>query len=464
LERGAVKVTVMPTTNFPREPLTIGQWVRRILISGAVLLVLLFAVARWNLRQQVNAEIDRIRAAGQPVTLVELDEQFPDLGGRPDGSADLQRAFNSLVEALKRLETNGIPGTAITHEELPLIGKGSGWPLSQEELSPELHEALGLALAQVGPALDDLRAVVAREDHAFRFPIALTNGANTLLPHLAQMKRITQWQMLRSAWELDRGEANPAVQSIADSLRLTRAFEAEPTLISQLVRLAMLRIGVNGTERLVGKHPLTPEQAEWLRRELGKARPDKAMYTGMTGERCTGLDAMQPGSTSLFGPESQYQSDTMEGFLARATFLTYRMAGLVDRDTRFYLQTMSRVIATSTNSVRERVALANDGKAFDPSAHGKLYLFSSLLLPALEKAFVKEADCLTAIAAADAALAVEAWRAANAGRIPDSLADLVPEFFPEAPVDPATEKPLSIVPAATGYAIHGSGPLFTVRR
>jgi hypothetical protein len=463
LERGAVKVTVMPTTNSPREPLTIGQWVRRILIGGAVLLVLLFAGVRWNLRQQVNAEIDRIRAAGQPVKLVELDEQFRDLGGRPDGSADLQRAFNSLVEALKRLETNGIPGTAITHEELPLIGKGSGWPLSQEELSPELHEALGLALAQVGPALDDLRAVVAREDHAFRFPIALTNGANTLLPHLAQMKRITQWQMLRSAWELDRGEADSAVQSIGDSLRLTRTFEAEPTLISQLVRLAMLRIAVNATERLVGKHPLTPEQAEWLRRELGKARPDEAMYTGMTGERCTGLDAMQPGSTYLL-EESHYQIDIGGAILARATFLAYRMTGLADRDAKFYLQTMNRIISTSTNSVRERVMLAKDGRTLNPRTHGKFHLFSSMLLPTLEKALVKEADCLTAIAAADAALAVEAWRAANEGRIPDSLADLVPEFFPEAPVDPATEKPLSIAPAATGYAIHGSGPLFTVHR
>jgi hypothetical protein len=428
--------------------------------------VLLFAVARWNLRQQVNAELDRIRAAGQPVTLVELDQQFRDLGGRPDGSADLQRAFNSLVEALKRLETNGIPGSAIKHEELPLIGKGSGWPLSQEELSPEIHAALGLALTQVGPAMDDLRAVITREDHAFRFPIALTNGANTLLPHLARMKRMTQWQLLRSAWELDRGEADSAVQSIADSLRLTRTLAEEPTLISQLVRLAILRIAVNGAERLVGNHPLTPEQAEWLRHELGKARPDEAMYTGMIGERCTGLDMMLLSSKndflSLNYPPDQTPIITQLG--GRFLMLAYRMTGQADRDTVFYLQTMGRIINSSTNSVHERVALANDGKTFNPRAHGKLYLFSSMLLPALEKALVKEVDCLTAIAAADTALAVEAWRAANAGRIPDSLADLVPEFFPEAPVDPATEKPLTIVPAATGYAIHGSGPLFTVRR
>jgi len=459
-----VKVAIMPTTNSPREPLSIGQWVRRILISGAVLLVLLIAGARWNLRVQVKAELDRIRAAGQPVTLVELAQQYRDLGGRPDGSADLQQAFSTLVESLKRLETNGIPGSTVTHEQLPLIGKGGGWPLASEELTPKIHEALGLALRQVGPALDGLRAVVTPEDLAFRFPIALTNGAMTLLPHLAHMKRITQWQMLRSAWELDRGEANAAIQSIGDSLRLTRTLAAEPTLISQLVRFAMLRIAVNATERLVGIHPLTSAQAEWLRRELRAARPEDSMYMAMIGERCMGLDAMRPGSASLFGPESQYQSDTSEGLLARATFLAYRMTGLVDRDAKFYLQTMNRVISTSTNSVPDRVALANNSNAFDPSAQGSLYLFSSMLLPALEKAMLKETDCLTALAAADAALAVEAWRAVHEGRLPDSLADLVPEFFPEVPVDPATTKPLTIVPTATSYAIHGNGPLFTVRR
>lgn len=454
----------MPSTKLPREPLTIGQWVRRVLIGGAVLLVLLFAGARWNLRQQVNAEIDRIRAAGQPVTLVELDEQFRDLGGRPDGSADLQRAFNSLVEALKRLETNGIPGSTVTHEQLPLIGKGGGWPLSQEELTPEVHEALGLALAHIGPALDALRAVIARDDHAFRFPIALTNGANTLLPHLARMKRMTQWQLLRSAWELDRGEADAAIQSTCDSLRLSRTLGSEPLLVSQFVRFAMVRIALSSIERLVVFHPLSPEQAELLRSELRSARPDKAIHLGMIGEQCMGVDRMRGGLSRLFPPDSKYMAPTFAGETTRATILGYRMAGLADRDVAFYLRTMNRVIGTSTNSVRERVALANDGKAFDPSAHGKLYFFSSILLPPLERALVWEADCLTAIAAADAALAVEAWRAANEGRIPDSLADLVPEFLPELPVDPATEKPLSIVPTATGYAIHGSGPLFTVRR
>jgi hypothetical protein len=144
--------------------------------------------------------------------------------------------------------------------------------------------------------------------------------------------------------------------------------------------------------------------------------------------------------------------------------LLYRMSGLADRDVRFYLGAMGAAVSVATNSVPDRVALMSNAANFNPKTHGRLYIMSSLLLPALDKAFVKESQCLVAIAAADAALAVEAYRAEHAGRLPDSLADLVPRYFEHVPLDPLTEKPFSLAPAAIGYAIIGNGPVFTVRR
>ena len=141
------------------------------------------------------------------------------------------------------------------------------------------------------------------------------------------------------------------------------------------------------------------------------------------------------------------------------------MIGLASRDVRFYLGTMSEVVSVATNRVPDRVALSNDGVTFDPRNQGKLtYILSSMLLPALEKSFVKEADCLVAVTAADAALAVEAYRVDHDGRLPESLAELVPRYFEHVPLDPLTEKPLSLAPAAIGYDIVGSGPVFTVHR
>ncbi len=452
-----------PTTNRP--PLGLGKLIRRGLAAFVIVLLLLFAGARYNLRRQLNAELDRIRAAGQPVTLIELDQQFRDLGGRPDHSKELHLAITEVTAIYQRFETNGIPGTSVTIQDLPLFGAGKTKTLvAGQALPPEIRNALARALTELGPALDKLSEVIGQSDHAFRHSLAMTNGMLMLMPHLSPLKRTWQWLSLRSAYELDSGNAEPAIGAIIDGFRLSRTLESEPTLISQLVRLAMLRTALNSVERLLAFHSLTQEQAGKLRGELNASRPDRAMHIGMQGERCMGLEAMQAGSTNFFTINSQFNEPTSSGVAARAMMQLYRMSGLADRDMAFYLRKMNTVVTVATNSIPKRVALANDPATFDPGSHKKFYILSSMLLPALNKALLKEADCLTAIAAADAALALEAFRADNSGRIPSSLSELVPVYFREVPIDPATEKPLTIFPASTGYVIHGAGPLFTVRR
>ena len=64
-------------------PRTPGRFIRDVLLTLLFLLVLLFIGARLHVRHQIHAEFARIRAAGQPVILAELDLQYRDLGGRP---------------------------------------------------------------------------------------------------------------------------------------------------------------------------------------------------------------------------------------------------------------------------------------------------------------------------------------------------------------------------------------------
>lgn len=452
----------MTTQLTPRSQLSPGQILRRALIGTVILLVLLLAGARWNLRRQVHAEIDRIRAVGQPATLEELAARHADSGSRRDASAELAAAMADLRGSWKNLYTNTFDSKLVA-DELPLMGQGPMLAVS-ESIPAGFTNSVALAMIGMTPAFDRLGRVLDEPNAGFRNPIALTNGIETLLPHLTQFKQLAQWHSLRTAWQLERGENEAAVQTTINLFRLSRVLETEPTLISQLVRLAMVRIGLTSVERLTHHGPLTNGQLKRLRVELANARPDRAMHEGMMGERCMGLDAMRPGSSSLFGSDSAYRSDTWEGRLARATFLAYRMAGLADRDAVFYLRSMSRVIATSTNSVQDRVALANDGQAFSPRVHGKFYFFSGMLLPALGKAFQKEADCLTVLATADVALAVEAFRADHVNRLPDSLGDLLPAYLNDTPVDPATGKPMSLNLRPTGYAIHAGGAMFSVTR
>jgi len=120
-------------------------------------------------------------------------------------------------------------------------------------------------------------------------------------------------------------------------------------------------------------------------------------------------------------------------------------------------------VAAGTNTVSARLAIDKDG-TFDPRSKSKLAFLSGMLLPALGKAFQKEADCLTAVATADVALAVEAYRADHSNRLPNSLGDLVPAYLDKAPLDPATEKPRSLNLTPRGYVIQAGGAMFSVAR
>jgi hypothetical protein len=283
-----------------------------------------------------------------------------------------------------------------------------------------------------------------------------------LLPHLSEFKQLAQWHSLRIVWQLDQGDEDAAAQTTIHLFDLSQTLANEPTLISQLLRLAAANIGMSSMERVLTRTSLEREQLQALRDALDRARPDRAMHVGMMGERCFGLDFMHfnPGqltaATDINGGQSKIPA-------ADALMLLYRMTGLADSDTRFYLNSLNAYVAAGTNSGPNRLALAND-RTLDPRAQGKFAIFSNLLMPALGRAFDKEAQCLTAMAAAETALAVEAYRADHQGELPETLDELVPAYFETTPVDPATEKPLSLVPNAIGYAIHASGPVFTVRR
>lgn len=451
----------MSTQIPPRTRLSPGQILRRALIGGVVLLVLLSAGARWNLRRQVHAEIDRIRAAGQPVTLQELAARHADLGGRRDASAELTAAIAGMRSSWQHLFTNTFDSQLVA-DELPLMGQGPKLAVT-ESIPAGFTNSVALAMIGMTPAFDQLGQVLDEPNAGFRNAIALTNGFETLLPHLSQFKQLAQWHALRTAWQLDRGETDAAVQTTINLLRLSRVLEAEPTLISQLVRLAMVKMGLSSVERLTNHGPLTKEQLQRLRVELALARPDRAMLEGMKGERAIGLSAihfrpMDPATLTALNGGGMPSVSPVRGLM-----LLYRMTGLADRDTLIYLAALNAAVAAGTNTVSARLALDKDG-TFDPRSKSKLAFLSGMLLPALGKAFQKEADCLTALAAADVALAVEAYRADHSNRLPNSLDDLLPVYSNEAPVDSATGKAMSLNLRPTGYAIHAGGAMFSVAR
>jgi hypothetical protein len=90
--------------------------------------------------------------------------------------------------------------------------------------------------------LAELHAARQRPHSRFDVKYDWENPWGILLPHLAVVKRACQLVRLKSSAEIAAGQSEQALQDVMLMLRLVESPKDEPTLISQLVRVACLEI------------------------------------------------------------------------------------------------------------------------------------------------------------------------------------------------------------------------------
>jgi hypothetical protein len=81
-----------------------------------------------------------------------------------------------------------------------------------------------------------------------------------------------------------------------------------------------------------------------------------------------------------------------------------------------------------------------------------------MFLPGFSKVILRDAEMRARLRTARVAIAVERWRAAHGGQIPDSLDGLVPAFLPSIPIDPFDGQPLRFKKLAKGHVVYSVGP------
>src|SRR5207247_6345633 len=126
-----------------------------------------------------------------------------------------------------------------------------------------------------------------------RYPIDLTAGQNTQLPHLSAVKKDAQLLVLEAILHAEDGAMDQAVDSVAAVLRLARSLEEEPLLISQLVRIACESLSQTGVERLLNKKPLTDNQLLKLADAYREAESAAGITRALAGERAMGIHFFQ---------------------------------------------------------------------------------------------------------------------------------------------------------------------------
>ncbi len=402
-----------------------GRW----LLLGLFALVLSLAVFRTWVGTQATNDVQAIRDRGLPTSELELDRWYKSV------PVDENAALLFLEAAAEHV----IPTKGMDPEE----SKEQVTP--GKPLPPKLAASVAAYVSRNETSLQKLTE--ARELSASRYPVDYTRGFATLLPHLAQVKRLSsllKWVAIQKSAE---GKTDEAVQSLLDGFALAASLEAEPTVISQLVRIACVAVLLKGMEPVVNDREMTDEQLRALSTAVLRAEEHgrKSMLRGLAGERAIAIPVFNFGYRQFTSMTQLTPTGyELEDALKMSVFGLRRILGMNQRDLRFYLDATGKLEQAAGLDFPEMLpALKKISDEVDTelAEHRWKYAVSGMLLPSLPNNARKEALLSARLRCTAMALAIERFRLRNAGKLP-RLDQLIPDFLEKLPTDPVDRSPL----------------------
>lgn len=435
----------------------------------AVLLVV-YVLYRLTLHWMVAAKLNTFRAQGLPVTLTELNQWYPqpppgeNAGDRySQALSQLNPWTNNWVEVLRRRgrgrgrgewdedpeATAPLAKVSILKRELLPIVDQAKLPKRSAGLSNDVRRICVEYLTDNAEALKLLHGVSAVPP--CRYPIDLTNGYETLLPHLSRLREMVRLLSLEAIIAAEEGDSQKAADAIRAGFGWARSLDREPILISQLVRIACFTITVDGLERTLSRTSLTDTQLEGLRKLIHEMETSQPIARSMEGERCFG--------TALFRRSVWQLSGGFIPATSRWSALpqigVYKVNGLMDLDHLHLLRFMDRCSQVWQSPLPARLQNSHSLES-TLTNQPSFCLLSGMLLPSLSHVVVKDARSIARLRATETALIIERYRVAT-GRLPNQLSDCAPTFFVSTPVDPCDGQSLRYRRLAQGYVVYSSG-------
>lgn len=431
----------------PAEPIevrsprrTAGAWSANLLLALAVILLLLGVAAItvfWRFRQQhlqaladVQAEVARIQAAGEPITA----EEFIAFHRVPPGTNDttaLWLAAIRLAVQQKGPAAGGLPYVGSGRiDQLKASAPGSLLPTAEAYLSA--YEDVVIAAKQAAAAKGECR-----------YPIDFRQGASAKHGDVQNLRQLSRLLSLRARVATHRGRDLEAIESIELLLALGRSLDNEPVMTSQLVRIVVLDLALGELEFLIGNRNLSEEQLQALQSKHQAIETQAPTRLAILGERGVGFREFQQMGTVPAGGA---------GNVARPV------------DCLAHLHLMDDMLAAAdmpaSNGMQEVLKinsrLSAKANSLDPWQRSSVTP-SLLTAPAFNQLFHASARLEAERDSAVAGLAFRRFQLQH-GRAPTSLAELTPKYLPAIPSDPFQRgAPLTFVVAGNQFAIYSVG-------
>ena len=428
----------------------VGRWAWRVAPKVGWTLLVLFVLAAipwtyFNIKygRELEAELARIKAAGEPLTLVEaapkpvpddqnaavlynevfridwerfqpqhkLEPAAPPEEPRPEqapklvreGFRDLPAEYLQAVEAYCRGERDGVERTV------------------REALSdPRVRERLAILREA-----SRLPAAV--------FPVNWEAGAAALFPHLARYREATRWVTARMLVTAADGDVDGALEWCRVGLRMSEHAAAEPTLIAELVGIALQAITLRGAEQMLAQEAASVAAADRMSEYVGTIDMKESFLNAMRGERAFGRCVFEEAESM---PAAEFGG--LLGGAPDAWPLLYLYAGPLGKPVRAfdeltYLKCWRVLLETSAVDYRE----AKSGRLSDiDNAYGipATAPVARMLVPVFARAGAKRDAAIGRLDEFRTVLALKVYKQEH-GAYPESLDELRRTLSWELPKD-----------------------------
>ena len=233
-------------------------------VACSILLVMgvaLIGLQQWKDRRALQAELQRIRNAGQPTSNRELEiwfHQHTHDEGTPAWREILQLAVGSTM-------------TGSHLEQLPFVGQGE---LPGPPLMPGAWDQaplVGQFLEEVRPLLDQIERTTAYPTPVWQ-PVQM-RGFDTLLTELQNSRSVQRILRLEVEHALYQRDAQRALRGLGLLRHTADAFDWDLVIVSRLVALALRGVQYDAIDRSLAYNLWLPEQLEAVVEQIGE-QPD----------------------------------------------------------------------------------------------------------------------------------------------------------------------------------------------
>jgi hypothetical protein len=288
------------------------------------------------------------------------------------------------------------------------------------------------------------------------YPLTLTdNPYLILLPHIEKARGVVTLLEYDALLLAADNDPDAAIRSAHAALNVGRSIGDEPTMISQLVRIACGQVAAQSAMQTLAWCEPKGSLAE-LQAALAQEADEPWFLHGARGERAL-IDRAFTGLASGRLAVDDFAALGLQkpGPLDYAGFRLYK--ALIPEDHAAALRILSEYVAAAKLPYHEQAAAMARITLPPRPPDDFRYIGTNLLLPASEKVADAGLRGRAVLLAASCAVACERFRQ-TAGRWPESLAEIPKTILPSIPLDPYDGQPMRFERLDDGVTVYSVGP------